>query len=164
MMRRLSRTLLITASIGVIPLAGCAAEEPAEVPPAAEESVAAETPEDEDTPGVGEEGEGGAAQESVSDKVGQDVDFTGEVAEVLAPNAFTVGGDEVGENPILVVSAVLPENFSDGDQVQVQGTVEVFTVLGFEEGLGLDLVDNEFTDFEDDPAVQASDVTVEVQD
>ena len=110
-------------------------------------------------PGVGEQGKGGAAQESLEGRLGQDVRFTGEVAELVSATAFTVGGDEVGENPILVVGASIPEGLAGGDQVRVQGTVEEFQVAGWEQDLDWDLVDDDFDSFDGDPAVRASSVS-----
>ncbi len=158
-----TRTLLAAAAIAVVPLAGCSSEEPGETRAPTDDtsqSIEAEAPEDEGTPGVGEEGDGGAAAESIAGMLGEDVSFTGEVEDVLPPDAFTVGGDEIGEDPILVVGADLPAGFSDGDTVTIDGTVKTFVVQGYEDDLGLDLSDDEFVDFDGDPAVQASSVTV----
>ena len=110
-------------------------------------------------PGVGEEGKGGAAQESLDDRLGQHVQLIGEVAEVISPNAFTLGGEEIGENPVLVVGADLPRDLAEGQRVQVSGTVKQFQVPGYEADLDLDLVDQQFEDFDGDPAIQADSVT-----
>lgn len=166
MTRRMTRTrnLLAAAAIAVVPLAGCSDESPAEPLPTAEESVESPAPsEDEGSPGVGDEGDGGAAQQSLEDKVGEDVSFTGEVETVINADAFTVGGDEVGEDPLLVVGADLPPSFSEGDTAMIEGTVQYFVVQGFEEDLSLDLQDDQFTDFDGDPAVSATSVTIEEQ-
>ena len=103
-------------------------------------------------PGVGEQGEGGAAQEAIQDRVGQSVDVTGEVAEVISANSFTIGGDEIGENPILVVGANVPAGLAAGETVRVAGTVTVFQVARYEQDLDLDLdlIDQEYEDFDND--------------
>ncbi len=59
-------------------------------------------------PGLGEQGQGGAAQESLEGRIGQQVQLTGEIATIIAPHALTLGGDDIGENPILVVGANIP--------------------------------------------------------
>lgn len=105
----------------------------------------------------------GAVEEPAQDELtelalGETVTVNGEVSEVISPNAFTVGGEEIGENPILVVGAEVPA-LEEGAEVQVAGTVVEFQVIGFEEDLDLDLVDNEFEDFDGDPAIQATSVT-----
>jgi hypothetical protein len=48
----------------------------------------------------------------------------------------------------------------EGAEVQVAGIVVEFQVLGVEEDIDLDLVDNEFDDIDGDPASQATEVTV----
>lgn len=106
----------------------------------------------------------GAVEEPAQDEleelaVGETVTVSGEVSEVIDATAFTVGGAEIGENPILVVGADVP-TLEDGDEVEVAGTVAEFQVAGFEEDLDLDLIDNEFEDFDGDPAIQATSVTV----
>lgn len=157
--RRMS-TMIAAAALATATLAGCGddgdtAAEDVPVTDATEPSATEAT----EQPGVGEEGEGGAAQDDL--QVGQDVSLTGEVAEVLSAEAFTVGGDEVGENPVLVVGADVPAGLADGDTVAVSGTVVVFSVPGYEEDLDLDLIDQEFEDFDGDPAIQADSVTVQ---
>ena len=108
---------------------------------------------------VGEPGaKGGLSQEALQERIGQTVTVTGEVATIVGPNAFTLGGDEIGENPVLVVSATAPQ-VDEGDSVRVSGQVIRFSVPGVEEDLDLDIVDNEFEDFDGDPAVQAASVT-----
>ena len=58
-----------------------------------------------------------------------------------------------------MVGAQVPA-LDEGAEVQVAGTVVEFQVLGYEEDLDLDLVDNEFEDFDGDPAIQATSVTM----
>jgi hypothetical protein len=154
------RTAVTAAAVAALPLAGCAAEEPATTAPTLPAPPVVSTPlEATEQPGVGEQGEGGAAQGALEDRVGQTVDVTGEVAQVISANSFTVGGDEIGENPILVVGANVPAGLAAGETVQVAGTVTVFQVAGYEQDLDLDLVDQEYEDFANDPAIQASSVT-----
>lgn len=173
--RRLN-TIIAAAALTTAALAGCGdggdtatedvtVTDEAELTPTdeAERTLtdeAEQTPTDEaEQPGVGEEGEGGAAQEEL--EVGSDVDVTGEVAEVLSPEAFTLGGDEIGEDPILVIGATGSADVNQGDTVQVSGTVVTFSVVGTEEEFDIDIIDQEFEDFEGDPAIQAESVTVQ---
>lgn len=134
---------MAAAAALAVPLAGCADDEPVATPPAATEQPT---------------GQGGADQEDLEGRLGEDVDLTGEVAEVLSGNAFTIGGDQIGENPVLVVGADVPSGLAGGDQVRVSGTVREFQVAGYEEDLDLDLIDDEFEDFDGDPAIQAASV------
>ncbi len=137
--RRRSGRLAVLAAVALVPvLAACG-----------EDEVPADT---------------GAVEEPAQDELeelalGETVTVNGEVSEVIGPNAFTVGGEEIGDNPILVVGAQVPA-LEEGAEVQVAGTVVEFQVLGYEEDLDLDLVDNEFEDFDGDPAVQATSVTM----
>lgn len=137
--RRRSGRLAVVAAVALVPvLAACG-----------EDEVPADT---------------GAVEEPAQDELaelalGETVTVNGEVSEIIWPNAFTVGGEEIGENPILVVGAQVP-TLEEGAEVQVAGTVVEFQVLGSEEDLDLDLVDNEFEDFDGDPAIQATSVTM----
>ena len=145
------RNVFAAIAIAVLPIAACSDDQAV--------GDAGVPVEGAEQPGVGEAGEGGAAQESLEDRLGQYVQLTGEVAEVISPNAFTLGGDEIGENPVLVVGAEVPTDLTEGERVQVSGTVKQFQVRGYEADLDLDLVDQEFEDFDGDPAIQADLVT-----
>lgn len=85
--------------------------------------------------------------------------IAGEFATLLGPSAFTVGGDEVGENPVLVVSATAPQ-VQEGSSVRAVGQMVRFTVPGVEQGLDIDVVDNRFEDVDGDPVVTATSVTI----
>ena len=141
-------------AMAVFPLVACGGDEtirdPGELNPPAAVT---------EQPDLGEQGQGGAAQENLEDRLGQQVQVTGEVGTIISPNAFTMGGEKIGENPILVVGANLPPGLVEGQQVRVSGTVKEFQVRGYEEDVDLDLVDQEFEDFDGDPAIQASSVT-----
>ena len=143
-----TRRFAVGLALIVLPFTAACGEEEEAVPPAAEERV--EEPEDS--------GQGGAAQGAIEDRVGETVSLDGEVAELVGANAFTIVGDEVGENPILVISATNP-NVDEGDAVMIEGEVVEFSVPGVEEDLDLDLIDNEFEDFDGDPAISATAVT-----
>ncbi|HEX2298132.1 MAG TPA: hypothetical protein VHH34_06390 [Pseudonocardiaceae bacterium] len=148
---RYLRSVIAAAAVAALPLAGCTDDNDA----ATDQPAPVQT----EQPGVGEQGQGGAAQESIEDRLGQQVQLTGEVGEIISVNAFTLGGDEIGENPVLVVGADVPPALAAGERVQVDGTVKEFRVAGYETDLDLDLVDQEFEDFDGDPAIQADSVT-----
>ncbi|MDQ4092512.1 MAG: hypothetical protein M3143_03575, partial [Actinomycetota bacterium] len=114
----------------VIPMVACGSDETARDPEAVTPPPAVAQP-----PALGEQGQGGAAQETLEGRVGQHVQLTGEVATIIAPHALTVGGDQIGENPILVVGANIPPGLSQGETVRVSGTVKEFQVPGYEEDL-----------------------------
>lgn len=143
-------------AMAVIPMAACGSDETVRDPGVVNPPAVVGPLEQ---PGVGEQGQGGAAQENLEGRVGQQVQLLGEVATIIAPNALTLGGDEIGENPILVVGANIPPGVTQGAQVRVSGIVKIFQVPGYEEDLDLDLIDQEFEDFDGDPAIQASSVT-----
>ncbi len=140
-------------AMAVIPLVSCGSDENVRDP----EVLA--PPAVTDPRGIGEQGQGGAAQGSLEGRYGQQIQVTGEVATIISPEAFTIGGDEIGENPILVVGANMPAGLTSGETVRVSGTVKEFQVPGYEEDLDLDLIDQEFEDFDGDPAIQANSVT-----
>ncbi|MGH4010245.1 MAG: hypothetical protein ACRDTH_19155 [Pseudonocardiaceae bacterium] len=140
-------------AMAVLPLVACASDETVSEP------EVLSPPAVTDQRGIGEQGQGGAAQESLEGRLGQQIQVTGEVATIISPNAFTIGGDELGENPILVVGANLPAGLTTGDTVRVTGTVKEFQVPGYEKDFDLDLIDQEFEDFDGDPAIQASSIT-----
>jgi hypothetical protein len=142
-----SRSVLAAAGIAVLALAGCADDEAAE--PAAPAATSAQA-------------QGGVQEDDLEDRVGDRVEVTGQVNRLIAPYAFTLGGGEgFGVNPVLVVTrADLPDGLDQGDTVTVAGTVTEFEVAGYEADLDVDLVDDEFEDFDNDPAIQASSVTV----
>lgn len=170
MMSTATKRLAVAAVLAAAPvLVGCADDPepvanpvtPVTTPVAPATPVVPATP--ATTPAAGgtvgdPEAEGGLAQESLQGKVGQSVTVRGEVAKTLVANAFTLGGDEIGENPVLVVGANMAQ-VAEGDTVTVTGTVRRFDLPGVERDLGLDFVDNEFTDFADDPIIQATSVT-----
>lgn len=154
--RRTFTTALAAAALVALPLTGCGdtAADTASSSTSAAESSSPST--DEGGSGIGESGEGGAADSKLDGKVGQEVSFMAEVEKMIEPNALIVGGEEIGENPILVVGADLPQDVKVGDTVQVRGTVAKFDLVGFEDQLGIDLVDNEFADYDGGLAIQAT--------
>ena len=87
-------------------------------------------------------GQGGLSQDALEDEIGQTVTVTGEVATLIETHAFTLGGDQIGEDPVLVFSGNEPQ-VGEGDTVTVTGKVIRFSVPGVESDLDLDLVDDE---------------------
>lgn len=153
----LKRGLAIMA-VGALPfLAACGSDDDAAVAPVAPPITTPALP--PALPPVGEAtGQGGLSQEALQGRIGQTLTVNGEVATKVDTNAFTLGGDEIGENPVLVISATAPK-VDERDTVRVTGKVIRFSVPGVETDLDLDIVDNEFSDFDGDPALQATAVT-----
>ena len=102
----------------------------------------------------------------ISDIVGDD---EGEAETITAatrtPTGFVIGEDD---QRVLVVGANMPqlavlrgnEDIAQGDVVQVSGTVRDFQIAEIEDELGADLADEQFEEFEDRPAIVASDVNL----
>ena len=84
---------------------------------------------------------------------GEQVTIEGEVQEVLAPNAFTVGSDGT-----LVLSTEVVD-VDDGDEVVVTGEVEVFILGDIEERFGIDETDDDDV-WETERSVIADEVVV----
>ncbi len=109
--------------------------------------------------------------ENPQEYYGQDVTVSGEVGELIGPNAFTIGNqDEAAGGTLLVVGAnelsqILEEGQElEGNEVaQVQGTVREFIVAEIEDEIGYGLDDGLFEEFEGDPAIVANavDMTAE---
>lgn len=96
---------------------------------------------------------------------GQEVTLTGEVEDVVAPNALQLSDpDDVELGSLLVLhDADLPE-LEDGALVEVTGTLQAsLDVAAAEADLGADLGDD-LTDMEGESYVRATDVTVTQQE
>ncbi len=147
-------------------LASCGEEEGAAEEPAAEEQAAA-------TSGAEAESEGPAAGVVISDITdnpqeyfGTTATVSGEVNDVLTPNAFTIGGEDfLGTDELLIVGVQQLPNIVEGvegevevgqdDIVQVTGTVREFNVTEIEDEVGYALDDGVFGEFEGEPVVVA---------
>ena len=111
--------------------------------------------------------DGGATEDE--ELIGQTVTVSGEVTKTIDVNGFVMSSDDedletvgpqIGEG-ILVVSASDP-GVSQGDVVQVVGTVREFVIADFEEELGIDLDDDLYREFEDQVALTANSVDTNV--
>jgi hypothetical protein len=98
----------------------------------------------------------------VGSYVGQVVNLSADVDEVLTPTAFTIAGtDDTTVEALLVVGATEDTDLSPGTTVAVTGTVqESFTVRDAEERLRVDLDDTRFAAWEQQPYVIANSVEV----
>lgn len=88
--------------------------------------------------------------------LGETVTLQTEVSEIVGPNVFTVGEDDT-----LVVGAGLADELSEGEEVQVTGTVRDFILTDVEPALGVDFDDDEadfVVEYEEELAVVAEDV------
>lgn len=91
--------------------------------------------------------------------VGETVTVSAKVSEVLGPNAFTIA-DQSGET-VLVVYDGTPQNLTVESAVKVTGLVaETFAVGEAEQFAGAEFEDELFTEFNTDPYIQASSITV----
>ncbi len=109
--------------------------------------------------------------ESPDDFFGKSVTVSGEVNELVGPQAFTIGGEDfLGTDELLIVGAQQLPNIIEGvpegepaeigedDIVQVTGTVREFVITDIEEEIGADLDDALFEEFEGQPVVVAEQV------
>jgi hypothetical protein len=109
--------------------------------------------------------------ENPQEYYGQDVNVSGEVGELIGPNAFTIGTqDAAAGGTLLVVGAKQLPNVIEGgeelasdDVVQARGTVREFNVTEIEDEIGYGLDDGLFEEFEGEPAIVANavDMTAE---
>ncbi|HEV2071758.1 MAG TPA: hypothetical protein VGR26_18390 [Acidimicrobiales bacterium] len=111
--------------------------------------------------------DGGAIEDE--ELIGQTVTVSGEVTRTVDVNGFVMSSDDedlaaldsqIGDG-ILVVSASDP-GVSQGDVVQVVGTVREFVIADFESELGIDLDDNLYLEFEDQVALTARSIDTNV--
>lgn len=163
--RRLTAVAL-AAAVSILPLAACSDTEE----PVTEATAVVPAPEDEASPSesspssTSEEGaagateleEGSVSKQGLDGKTGQDVIFMAAVAEIISPNALTVGGQEDGQEPALVVGADLPPDTEVGQTIQVRGTVESFDLAAIEGEIDADLDDAAFEKYDGMPAIVAA--------
>lgn len=119
-----------------------------------------------DRVGTLEENEGAAAGEDQPELVGQTVTVSGEVTRTVDTRGFVLSGEnggdlepfgpEIGEG-ILVVSADDP-GVTEGDVVQVVGTVQQFAITDFEDELGIDLDNDPYGEFEGQVTLMAQSI------
>lgn len=107
-----------------------------------------------------------------NDLLGQTVTVSAEVTRVVDDHSFVLSGEgpdlpefedfgaNIGEG-VLVVSTDAPA-VSAGDVVQVVGEVRQFTLTGFENDLGIDLDDDLYIRFQQQVALLADQVTLDV--
>lgn len=100
---------------------------------------------------------------------GSTLTVSGLVGEVVGPNAVTIGGqDGIFEEELLIVGAQPLPELAEGDAVEIAvddlvqatGTLQEFQVPEFEEALGTQFDDNLFSEYEGEPALQASSVAL----
>lgn len=73
---------------------------------------------------------------------------SGEVEQVISPNAFLFG-----DAKLLAVSAEGRDDLFVEPTAYVRGTVQVFNPVEIEEQLGLDLDDEQFAEFDGKPVI-----------
>lgn len=129
---------------------------------------------EEDTPATGQQmppaqqdtaQQGAVAAEEIegdpSEYVGQTVRVEGEIAQVFDQNRFTLEGDWLGGNLLVVVPQGVTDagmTFNEGDNIQVSGMVREYIETDIEEEYGFDPgVEIEYE--EQEPVVVAENVT-----
>lgn len=170
--RVLATSLFAVAGLG---LAGCGTEGPeegttveevtdgevVETAAPAEGETAAEEPMAEE-PVEGELAYEGPYDQAFYDEattyVGQQVTVSAEVSETISPDVFAIAG---AVDPLLIVEEQEIPPLDEGATVQVTGTVQDdFAVTTVEEELGVDLVDEDFADYEGQPYIMATSAEV----
>lgn len=84
--------------------------------------------------------------------VGQPVTVNGRVTRVVEPNAVVL------DNRLLVTARNLPNNLQVGTPLRVTGPFNRFALPTFERDLGVDLNDQLFAEFNNQPAIAATNV------
>lgn len=146
-----------------------------------EEQEAGEAGEQSTPAGGTTESVGPARAITVTDITAEPEDFYGErvtvsgvVSELVGPEAFAIGGEELfGGEPLLIagvqqLGAVVQggakeggaKEVDEGDLVQVTGTVREFKKEEISNKVDYGIDDQYFSDFEGDPAVLATSVVV----
>ena len=100
--------------------------------------------------------------EDLESYVGDEVEITAEVTEVISPTAFTIAGaGDTSVSSLLVVGAEEFTALEPDATVEVTGTVrEAFAVADVEEELGIELEDELFADWDQENYLVAEDVEV----
>lgn len=164
--RRQTRTLFVVvlAFLVILTLGACETDQPeTEVPDADTPATGQQTPPaQQDT---GQQGVGGVAAEEIegdpSEYMGQTVRIEGQIADVFGQNSFTMEGDWLGGNLLVVVpqdAGAGEMAFNQGDDVQVTGDVREYVATDIETEYGVDLGDAIQYE-EQEPVVIAQEVT-----
>lgn len=111
--------------------------------------------------------------ERPEDFYGRTIVLTGEVEEVIGPRAFTLDSPGPLSEKLLVVSRNVLQPiggettqdffFETDDRVSVKGEVRQFNLRELEQSLGVDLVDEEFAQWEGKPIILAQEIEAEEQ-
>jgi hypothetical protein len=90
--------------------------------------------------------------------VGQTVTVSGEVVEIFNPNAFLIGEGELATLVLRDPSVELIPTLNT--TAQVTGEVGTFVLVDVERELGIDLVDEDFVQFEQAPFITATNINL----
>ncbi len=88
----------------------------------------------------------------------ESVTVSGQVADVVRPNAFLIGGD--GNQLLVVGTRELKRKVDEGDRVRVAGTVRQFAIDNFRKEFDRGIDNEYFREFEGKPAVYPRSVEV----
>ncbi|WP_432484664.1 hypothetical protein [Kineococcus esterisolvens] len=104
----------------------------------------------------------GTFYDDVDTYVGQEVTVSAEIDRVVSPQAFVIAGTaDTTVDPMLVVGASEVPGLTEGAVVEVTGTVnEAFDLPQVEEDTGVNLQDDLFNDYDAEPYITATSVTV----
>lgn len=105
-----------------------------------------------------------AFADDVDSYVGQEVTVSADVNEVLSTSSFTIAGtDDTDVEELLVVGATEVSGLEPDLAVAVTGTVqEAFDLPAVEDELGVDLDDDLYTSWEEEPYLVAESVDTSV--
>lgn len=99
---------------------------------------------------------------------GRTVTVEGGVVEVLSPRTFRLSGDQLTEDEAILVVSTTPRpdatGLLEGDRVRVTGAVRAFDVAEVERATGYSLDAALYADWEDEPVVVATAITVTSRD
>ncbi len=110
--------------------------------------------------------------ENPQNYLGQQVSAVGEVTDIIGSRAIVAESTELESDEILVLSkqplmpvgGVGEENFlyQNGDRIAVKGTVREFNIREIEDELGVDLVDEQFAQWEGRSVIIADSIETEL--
>ncbi|WP_432534545.1 hypothetical protein [Kineococcus arenarius] len=108
----------------------------------------------------------GTFYDDVNTYVGQEVTVSAEIDSIVSPQAFIIAGTaDTTVDPMLVVGATEVTGLTEGAVVEVTGTVhEALDLPQVEEDTGVDFQDDLFNDYDAEPYIMATSVTVVEQD
>lgn len=138
---------VVAAGLGLGVLAGCGTDTAGTEAGASVEDIQQEQEPDE------------AAENDIMSFVGQQVTVSAEVNEILTERAFTIAGESIGLDPLLVIAAQSGVTVTEDSAVAVTGTVQqAFDLAAVEAEYGFDYDDALFAEYDGEPYIVAETV------